>query len=103
MRIFYGKVAQALGALSRKWICDEHPDERRARLREEALEEIDAQVLPIVHRRLATQLALWDCGSEEDETSAALPPGKRGHESSACSTAQTDSAVALTPRRAART
>lgn len=56
MQSLYDRVALALGELSRTYLCDEDPDERHTRLREEALVEIDATLLPILQLRwLAVQ------------------------------------------------
>lgn len=55
MRYVSERIAKVLGGLSRGYFCDEDPDERRERLRGEALAEIDAQILPIVQLRLAMQ------------------------------------------------
>ena len=53
----YQQVKQALSDWSRRYISDEDPDERRSRLREQALEEIYAQVLPVVQLRMAMRAA----------------------------------------------
>ena len=52
---YYQWISQALGVLSLAYVCDEDPDERRARLREGALREIDAQILPVVQLKMAMQ------------------------------------------------
>ncbi len=65
MFIIYKKITQFLNRLSRNYICDEDPDERRTRLREEAMREIDAQVLPVVQMRLAMQLAVQESDAEQ--------------------------------------
>ncbi len=51
MLYLYERIAQVLSSVSRKYICDEDPDERRERLRREALAEIDAGIVPIVQLR----------------------------------------------------
>jgi hypothetical protein len=50
---FYERIAEALESLSQKYLFSEDPEERRNRLREEALAEIDATVLPILQMRVA--------------------------------------------------
>ncbi len=52
------QVKQALSDWSRRYISDEDPDERRSRLRQQALEEINAQVLPVIQLRMAMRVAL---------------------------------------------
>lgn len=51
------QIKSALDMWSRKYICDEDPDERRERLREESLKEIEANVLFVVRLREAMRLA----------------------------------------------
>ena len=55
---FYEQITQALGRLFRKYIYGEDPDERRKRLHEEALREIDAQLPYTVQMRLA--MRVWE-------------------------------------------
>ncbi|MFZ1109454.1 MAG: hypothetical protein WAN43_14075 [Rhodomicrobium sp.] len=55
MHHLYETVALALKNLSQKYLYDEDPEERRNRLREEALTQIDAKILPILQMRLAVQ------------------------------------------------
>ncbi len=62
MHRLYETITQALASWTRKYLCDEDPDERRARLREEALKEIDAELLPLVQLRLA----MHACVSESE-------------------------------------
>ena len=52
------QITQALGELFRKYICGEDPDERRKRLHEEAMREIDAQLPYTVQMRLA--MRAWE-------------------------------------------
>jgi len=55
MRLLYEQFMLRLNNWTRRYICDEDPDERRKRLRAEALKEVDAQVLPAVQLRVAMQ------------------------------------------------
>jgi hypothetical protein len=55
MHLLYERVALALGNLSQRYLYDEDPEERRERLREEALTQIDAKMLPILQTQLAMQ------------------------------------------------
>ena len=58
MRTILKRAKGVLDSWSRQYICDEDPDERRERLRAEALKEIDANVLVLVQLREAMRLAL---------------------------------------------
>ncbi len=55
MRSLYEKMKMALSDWSRRYVCDEDPDERRRRLQQEAFEEIHAQALHVVQLRMAMQ------------------------------------------------
>jgi len=55
MQFLYERIASALRNLVQKYLCAEEPEERRKRLREQALAEIDAKMLPILQMRVAMQ------------------------------------------------
>ncbi len=57
MWAYYQQLKQALSDWSCRYISDEDPDERRSRLRQQALEEIYAQVLPVMQLRMAMRVA----------------------------------------------
>jgi len=59
----FGRMKQAFGEWSRRYICDEDPDERQMRLKAEALQEINAQILPVLQLRMAMHRA---CESEPE-------------------------------------
>ena len=58
MRSFYEKMKAALNSWSRRYVCDEDPDERRKRLQRQSLEEIYAQLAHIVQLRMAMRASL---------------------------------------------
>ncbi len=58
MRPFYEKMKVALSNWSRRYVCDEDPDERRQRLQQQASEEIHAQLLYVVQLRMAMRATL---------------------------------------------
>jgi hypothetical protein len=64
MHTIYERIALALGNLSRKYLCDEDPEERRLQLREDSLKEVDAKLLPILQMRLVMQA--WECDLKKD-------------------------------------
>ncbi len=69
MHVLYERIASALGGLWRKVLSDEDPEERRKRLREEALKEIDAGLRPILKLRFAMQE--WERDLKKDRESEA--------------------------------
>ncbi len=71
MRIFSRQFGRAWDGWWRRYICDEDADERRKRLCEEALGQIDAQLLSAIRARIAEQEWTSDLESQGRERRAA--------------------------------
>ncbi len=65
MRSLYEQIKQSVIDWSRRYVSDEDPAERRKRLLASALEEIHAEVLPVVQMRMAMRAA-FESGPARD-------------------------------------